>query len=236
MIQAVCIDAGGLFLLIRGIYMRRLLQMNFEQSEILETTPEYFSLWLEAEVKALRPPYAQPLEFREDGKTTYVTLQPPQRTNNKFEIQADAVEDFDDKEQDRRKSWYVVIVFHVKQLNNDEIQLIGGCKNYPRIKDYFDLLWDEILNVFPARPHPTEIAPHEQPGDNETKTEDEALPYWWPQRKSTKLKWKAEYKKIKPLYDKGKNFSQIQQATGIDRIRVSRIIQWANKDAFAHYD
>lgn len=131
--------------------MRRLIQMDFEQSEILETTPEYFLRWLEAEVKALRFSREHKIELREPGKTTYVTLQYPRTTMNKLEIVATASVDNDNEEAGHGYSWGVVIEFHAKQLNNNEIQLIGGYKNRPKIKECFDFLWKEILNVFPNR-------------------------------------------------------------------------------------
>ncbi len=132
--------------------MRRLIQMDFEQSEILETTPEYFLQWLEAEAKAaLKWPNAQSLEFRGVEKTTFVTLQYPRTTMNKLEIEATATVEKDGENVAYGQKWGVVIEFLTLQLNNNETQLTGGYKKYPGIKDYFDLLWKEILNVFPRR-------------------------------------------------------------------------------------
>lgn len=131
--------------------MRRLIQMDIEQSEILETTPEFLLRWLEAEVNALRGYGAHSLEYREVGKTTYISIQPPNTKMNKLEIVAKASVNKDDETVAYGFSWGVVMEFVAKQLNNNEIQLIAGYKNYPRIKESFDLLWKEILNVFPKR-------------------------------------------------------------------------------------
>ena len=131
--------------------MSRLIQMDFEQSEILETTPEFLLQWLKAEVKALRRPTAQPLEFREVGKTTFVTLQYPRTTMNKLEIEVTATVEKDGENVSSLQKWGVAIEFLSLQLSNNETQLTGGYKNYPRVKDYFDILWNEALKVFPRR-------------------------------------------------------------------------------------
>lgn len=137
--------------MIIGNDMGRLNQMDFEQFEILETSPEYFLRWLDAEVKALRWPSSQSLEFRKVGKTTLVTLQYPRTTMDKLEIEASATVEKDDEKVSNLHKWGVVIEFLTLQLNNHETLLTGGYRKYPGIKDYFDMLWKEILNVFPRR-------------------------------------------------------------------------------------
>jgi hypothetical protein len=230
--------------------MRRLIQMDFEQTEILETTPEYFLQWLEAEVKALRFSGTNSLEFREAEKTTYVTLQHPHTTMKKLEIVASATVVKDGEKASWLHKWGVVMEFVVKQLNNNEIQLIAGYRSHPRIKDYFDILWTGILNVFPRRSITEQDGARSQDGirglENENSDfesnklkekpdlEYETLPHWWPQNEATKRKWKAEMKKISPLLRQGKNNTEIAEALQMKRKRVGRIITWWTKDTSAH--
>lgn len=60
-------------------------------------------------------------------------------------------------------------------------------------------------------------------------------PKWWPKHGSTKVKWKASYRKLKPLREKhGDNLTAIARDAKMSRERVSHIFQWAELDPEAH--
>jgi hypothetical protein len=61
-----------------------------------------------------------------------------------------------------------------------------------------------------------------------------SFPKWWPKSASTKIRWKGEYKKLKPFLDKNMTYKEIERQTGIPRQRVSHIIEWINRDIEAH--
>ncbi len=60
------------------------------------------------------------------------------------------------------------------------------------------------------------------------------MPKWWPRTDRKKLKYRGLYSKIKPLYDKGKNFSQIAEELSIDRHEVSHVLIWFSKSPEAY--
>lgn len=59
-------------------------------------------------------------------------------------------------------------------------------------------------------------------------------PKWWPKTDAKKYKYRHQYSKIKPLYDIGKNYSQIAEELGIDRHEVSHILTWFQKSPEAY--
>jgi len=82
---------------------------------------------------------------------------------------------------------------------------------------------------------PKEALPEKPKKLNGTSDLDfEPLPKWWPKNEATKIRWKVEYRKIKPLHDHGYSNQAIGKKLGINRQRIPHIIKWASQDPAAH--
>ncbi len=59
-------------------------------------------------------------------------------------------------------------------------------------------------------------------------------PNWWPKTDKSKLKFRSLYPKIKPLYYRKMNFTQIAKELDIDRHEVPHILRWFQMSSEAH--
>ncbi len=57
---------------------------------------------------------------------------------------------------------------------------------------------------------------------------------WWPINDKKKLEYQRLYPRIKPLFDKGKNYTQIAKELNIDRHKVSHVLIWFSKSPEAY--
>lgn len=64
----------------------------------------------------------------------------------------------------------------------------------------------------------------------------EKQPKWWPKLETTKIKWKADWQRIRPLWNQNPRPSYIDIAKKIKmpREHVSHVVRWAQRDTIAH--
>lgn len=97
--------------------------------------------------------------------------------------------------------------------------------------EFSDFSLEDIFNQVLGMNKSIQSLLKEKKSEKETEFE---IPKWWPKTDAKKYKYRHLHKKIKPLYDKGRNYSQIAEELGIDRHEVSHILTWFQKSPEAH--
>jgi len=130
--------------------------------------------------------------------------------------------DFDDKK------------FDYSELDNLRAALIIDLESYVADQDEMGAPADQIRLLKKM------IASLKGAASGVEPTPSRKRPAWWPKTPATKLRWKSDYRLIRPLHDNGLNASQISktllEAKGkrINRERVTHILEWAQFDPEAH--
>lgn len=78
------------------------------------------------------------------------------------------------------------------------------------------------------------VAPQKELQKKTRPKKPEDIPKWWPRQTAKKQKWKAWYKAIRPLKDRGLTNTEISKRTGIRRQIISHVLEWGERSREAH--